>query len=179
MFYANSQIGIAVLVAANITMQFGAKPLFENVNVKFGEGYRYGLIGANGAGKSTFMKILCGALDPSAGNVSKEKHERMAYLKQDQFAYEDMRVLDVVMMILRTSCASNCCSLSRVSAFSRFGMSAPVKVPVIWVSRSMRSTTISTVGFFRPGCSRSFCAANTISSDLPEPWKCQIKPFLG
>ena len=87
-----------MLVAANITMQFGAKPLFENVNVKFGEGYRYGLIGANGAGKSTFMKILCGALEPSAGNVSKEKHERMAYLRQDQFAYEDMRVLDVVMM---------------------------------------------------------------------------------
>jgi len=79
-------------------MQFGVKPLFENVNVKFGEGYRYGLIGANGAGKSTFMKILCGALEPSAGNVSKDKHERMAYLKQDQFAYEDMRVLDVVLM---------------------------------------------------------------------------------
>ncbi|MBK7899820.1 MAG: ABC-F family ATPase [Azonexus sp.] len=87
-----------MLVAANITMQFGAKPLFENVNVKFGDGYRYGLIGANGAGKSTFMKILCGALEPSAGNVSKEKHERMAYLRQDQFAYEDVRVLDVVMM---------------------------------------------------------------------------------
>ena len=87
-----------MLVAANITMQFGAKPLFENVNVKFGEGYRYGLIGANGAGKSTFMKILCGALESSAGNVSKDVHERMAYLKQDQFAYEDMRVLDVVMM---------------------------------------------------------------------------------
>ena len=87
-----------MLVAANITMQFGAKPLFENVNVKFGEGYRYGLIGANGAGKSTFMKILCGALEPSAGNVSKDPHERMAYLRQDQFAYEDVRVLDVVMM---------------------------------------------------------------------------------
>jgi ATPase subunit of ABC transporter with duplicated ATPase domains len=87
-----------VLVAANITMQFGAKPLFENVNVKFGEGYRYGLIGANGAGKSTFMKILCGALEPSAGNVSKEKHERMSYLRQDQFGYEDVRVLDVVLM---------------------------------------------------------------------------------
>lgn len=87
-----------MLVAANITMQFGVKPLFENVNVKFGEGYRYGLIGANGAGKSTFMKILCGALESSAGNVSKEKHERLAYLKQDQFAYEDMRVLDVVLM---------------------------------------------------------------------------------
>jgi ATPase subunit of ABC transporter with duplicated ATPase domains len=87
-----------MLVAANITMQFGAKPLFENVNVKFGDGYRYGLIGANGAGKSTFMKILSGALESSAGNVSKEKHERLAYLKQDQFAYEDMRVLDVVLM---------------------------------------------------------------------------------
>ena len=87
-----------MLVAANITMQFGAKPLFENVNVKFGEGFRYGLIGANGAGKSTFMKILCGALEASGGNVSKDKHERMAYLKQDQFAYEDMRVLDVVLM---------------------------------------------------------------------------------
>ena len=87
-----------MLVAANITMQFGVKPLFENVNVKFGEGYRYGLIGANGAGKSTFMKILCGALEPSAGNVSKDPHERMAYLRQDQFAYEEMRVLDVVMM---------------------------------------------------------------------------------
>jgi len=87
-----------VLVAANITMQFGAKPLFENVNVKFGEGYRYGLIGANGSGKSTFMKILSGALEPSAGNVSKDPHERMAYLKQDQFGFEDARVLDVVLM---------------------------------------------------------------------------------
>lgn len=87
-----------MLVAANITMQFGAKPLFENVNVKFGEGFRYGLIGANGAGKSTFMKILCGLLEPTGGNVSKDTHERMAYLRQDQFAYEDMRVLDVVLM---------------------------------------------------------------------------------
>ena len=86
-----------MLVANNITMQFGAKPLFENVSVKFGEGYRYGLIGANGAGKSTFMKILCGILEPSAGNVSKDVNERMAYLRQDQFAYEDQRVLDVVL----------------------------------------------------------------------------------
>ena len=86
-----------MLVANNITMQFGAKPLFENVSVKFGEGYRYGLIGANGAGKSTFMKILCNALEPSAGNVTKDVNERMAYLRQDQFAYEDQRVLDVVL----------------------------------------------------------------------------------
>ena len=87
-----------MLIANNITMQFGAKPLFENVSVKFGEGNRYGLIGANGAGKSTFMKILAGVLEPSGGNVSLDSGERMAFLKQDQFAYEDIRVLDVVMM---------------------------------------------------------------------------------
>ena len=87
-----------MLAANNITMQFGAKPLFENVSIKFGEGNRYGLIGANGSGKSTFMKILAGVLEPSAGNVSLDAHERMAFLRQDQFAYEDERVLDVVMM---------------------------------------------------------------------------------
>ena len=87
-----------MLIANNITMQFGAKPLFENVSVKFGDGNRYGLIGANGAGKSTFMKILAGVLEPSAGNVSLDTGERMAFLRQDQFAYEDFRVLDVVMM---------------------------------------------------------------------------------
>lgn len=87
-----------MLVASNITMQFGAKPLFENVSVKFGDNNRYGLIGANGCGKSTFMKILAGVLEPSAGNISIDNHERMAFLRQDQFAYEDQRVLDVVMM---------------------------------------------------------------------------------
>ncbi|HQR03852.1 MAG: ABC-F family ATPase [Proteobacteria bacterium] len=87
-----------MLIASNITMQFGARPLFDNVSVKFGEGNRYGLIGANGAGKSTFMKILAGVLESSAGNVSIDPGERMAFLRQDQFAFEDMRVLDVVMM---------------------------------------------------------------------------------
>ena len=87
-----------MLVASNITMQFGAKPLFENVSVKFGDGNRYGLIGANGAGKSTFMKILAGVLEPSSGNVALDSHERMAFLRQDQFGFEDQRVIDVVMM---------------------------------------------------------------------------------
>ncbi len=87
-----------MLVASNVTIQFGIKPLFENVSVKFGEGNRYGLIGANGSGKTTFMKILAGVLESSAGNVSLDKGERMAYLKQDQFAFEEVRVLDVVMM---------------------------------------------------------------------------------
>ncbi|HEY5801477.1 MAG TPA: ABC-F family ATPase [Burkholderiaceae bacterium] len=87
-----------MLSTANITMQFGAKPLFENISVKFGGGNRYGLIGANGCGKSTFMKILGGDLEPSAGNVSLDPGERLGKLRQDQFAYEEMRVLDVVMM---------------------------------------------------------------------------------
>ena len=87
-----------MLISNNITMQFGAKPLFENVSVKFGDGNRYGLIGANGCGKSTFMKILAGVLEPSAGNIALDSNERMAWLRQDQFGYEDQRVLDVVMM---------------------------------------------------------------------------------
>jgi len=87
-----------VLSTANITMQFGAKPLFENISVKFGDGNRYGLIGANGCGKSTFMKILGSDLEPSAGNVMLDIGERLGKLGQNQFAYEEMRVLDVVMM---------------------------------------------------------------------------------
>ncbi|MDA8095145.1 MAG: ABC-F family ATPase [Betaproteobacteria bacterium] len=87
-----------MISTSNITMQFGAKPLFENVSVKFGEGNRYGLIGANGCGKSTFMKILGGELEPTAGNVLIEPGVRLGKLRQDQFAFEDVRVLDVVMM---------------------------------------------------------------------------------
>ena len=79
-------------------MQFGPKPLFENVSVKFGEGNRYGLIGANGCGKSTFMKILGSDLEPTAGNVSKDPNERIGKLKQDQFAYEEFNVIDTVLM---------------------------------------------------------------------------------
>ncbi|SJM91047.1 putative transporter fused subunits of ABC superfamily: ATP-binding components [Crenothrix polyspora] len=87
-----------MITSANITMQFGAKPLFENVSVKFGDGNRYGLIGANGCGKSTYMKILSGDLEPSAGNVSITPGERLGILRQDQFAYEDFSVVDTVIM---------------------------------------------------------------------------------
>ena len=87
-----------MLITANVTMQFGPKPLFENVSVKFGEGNRYGLIGANGCGKSTFMKILGTDLEPTAGNVSKDPNERIGKLKQDQFAYEEFNVIDTVLM---------------------------------------------------------------------------------
>ena len=87
-----------MISTANLSIQFGAKPLFENVSVTFGNSNRYGLIGANGSGKSTFMKILAGELKPSAGNVSTDPNERIGQLRQDQFAYEDYRVLDTVIM---------------------------------------------------------------------------------
>jgi len=87
-----------LITTANITMQFGAKPLFENVSVKFGGGNRYGLIGANGCGKSTFMKILGRDLEPTAGNVMVDSGERVGKLRQDQFAFEDCFVIDTVLM---------------------------------------------------------------------------------
>ena len=79
-------------------MQFGAKPLFENISVKFGNGNRYGLIGANGCGKSTLMKILGGDLEASAGQVMLEPNTRLGKLRQDQFAYEDCTVMETVIM---------------------------------------------------------------------------------
>ena len=87
-----------MISTANITMQFAAKPLFENISVKFGEGNRYGLIGANGCGKSTFMKILDGSLVPTAGNVAIAPNARVGKLSQDQFAFEQYSVVDTVMM---------------------------------------------------------------------------------
>ena len=87
-----------MITCANITMQFDSKPLFENISVKFGEGRRYGLIGANGSGKSTFMKILNGSLVPSNGNVAIDANLRIGELNQDQFAFEAFTVIDTVIM---------------------------------------------------------------------------------
>ena len=87
-----------MISTANLTIQFGAKPLFENVSIKFGEGNRYGLIGANGSGKSTFMKILGGDLEPSSGTVTLLPGVRMATLQQNQFGYETFSVIDTVIM---------------------------------------------------------------------------------
>ena len=89
-----------VISTANLTIQFSAKPLFENVSIKFGEGNRYGLIGANGSGKSTFMKILGGDLESTSGTVTLLPDVRMAMLKQDQFGYEEFTVLDTVIICL-------------------------------------------------------------------------------
>lgn len=87
-----------MITCANIMMQFDSKPLFENISVKFGEGRRYGLIGANGSGKSTFMKILNGSLVPSNGNVAIDANLRIGELNQDQFAFEAYTVIDTVIM---------------------------------------------------------------------------------
>ena len=86
-----------MLSTSNVAIQFGAKPLFEQVTVKFSDGNRYGLIGANGSGKSTLMRVLAGDLEPSAGDVVLQSGMRLGKLNQNQFAYEDERVLDVVM----------------------------------------------------------------------------------
>ena len=87
-----------MITTANLTMQFGAKPLFENISAKFGNGNRYGLIGANGSGKSTLMKILGGELEPSVGHVKVDVDERLGKLNQNQFAFEDFSVIDTVIM---------------------------------------------------------------------------------
>jgi ATPase subunit of ABC transporter with duplicated ATPase domains len=86
-----------MLSTSNVAVQFGAKPLFEQVTVKFSDGNRYGLIGANGSGKSTLMKVLGRDLDASAGDVMLQTGLRLGKLNQNQFGYEDQRVLDVVM----------------------------------------------------------------------------------
>jgi len=87
-----------MLIANNITQQFGAKPLFENISQKFGNGHRYGLIGANGCGKSTFMKILGGDLEQTGGNIALDQNDRVGKLRQDQFAFEEYSVVDTVIM---------------------------------------------------------------------------------
>jgi ATPase subunit of ABC transporter with duplicated ATPase domains len=87
-----------MISVANLTVQFGEKPLFENVSVKFGNGHRYGLIGANGSGKTTFLKVLGGELEPTHGNVSVEAHARVGKLRQDQFAFEEFSALHTVIM---------------------------------------------------------------------------------
>ena len=86
-----------MLTTSNVAIQFGAKPLFEGVTVKFSDGNRYGLIGANGCGKSTLMKILGGELEQSVGEVALQAGMRMGKLNQNQFGYEEHRVIDVVM----------------------------------------------------------------------------------
>ena len=87
-----------MISANNVTLRVGKKALFEDVNIKFTEGNCYGLIGANGAGKSTFLKILSGQLEPTKGEVAITPGERLSFLQQDQYKYDEYLVLDTVIM---------------------------------------------------------------------------------
>ncbi|MCI8409632.1 MAG: ATP-binding cassette domain-containing protein [Lachnospiraceae bacterium] len=87
-----------MIQACNVTLRLGKRALFEDVNIKFTEGNCYGLIGANGAGKSTFLKILTGEIEPSKGEVVLTPGQRLSFLKQDHFKYDEFNVLDTVIM---------------------------------------------------------------------------------
>ncbi len=87
-----------MISAHNVTLRLGKKALFEDVNIKFTEGNCYGLIGANGAGKSTFLKILSGELEPTGGDIVITPGQRLSFLKQDHFRYDESQVLDTVIM---------------------------------------------------------------------------------
>ena len=87
-----------MISANNVTLRVGKKALFEDVNIKFTEGNCYGMIGANGAGKSTFLKILSGQLEPTSGDVVISPGERLSFLQQDHFKYDEFPVLDTVIM---------------------------------------------------------------------------------
>lgn len=86
-----------MLTVSNLSLQFGKRVLFDEVNIKFTNGNCYGIIGANGAGKSTFLRILAGEMDPTSGHVSLEKGKRMSVLEQDHFKYDEYTVLDTVL----------------------------------------------------------------------------------
>ena len=87
-----------MIQASNVTLRLGKRALFEDVNIKFTEGNCYGLIGANGAGKSTFLKILSGQLEPTKGEVIITKGQRLSFLQQDHFKYDAYDVLSTVIM---------------------------------------------------------------------------------
>ena len=87
-----------MITVNNVSLRFGKRTLFENVNLKFTNGNCYGIIGANGAGKSTFLKLLSGEIDTTTGEINIGKGERLSVLKQDHNLYNDYRVLDVVIM---------------------------------------------------------------------------------
>ena len=104
-----------MISANNVTLRVGKKALFEDVNIKFTEGNCYGMIGANGAGKSTFLKILSGQIEPTKGEVNITPGERLSFLQQDHYKYDEYLVLDTVIMGLSLihiwkNCGSILCS---------------------------------------------------------------------
>ncbi len=87
-----------MITVTNVSVNFSGQPLFKDVDLKFTPGNCYGIIGANGAGKTTFLRVLSGDLDPSTGSVSYPSDMRMSVLKQDHFAFEEYTVLDTIIM---------------------------------------------------------------------------------
>ena len=87
-----------MLTVSDVSLRFSDRKLFDDVNIKFTEGNTYGLIGANGAGKSTFLKILARDIEPTTGHISLGPDERLSVLRQNHFDYEDERAIDVVIM---------------------------------------------------------------------------------
>ena len=87
-----------MITTNNISKQFGSSPLFEGINITFSKGNKYGLIGANGSGKSTFMKILSGDIESSSGSIKIDSNKRVATLKQNQYGYEKIQIIDCVIM---------------------------------------------------------------------------------
>ena len=87
-----------MIQVVNVTLQFGGRVLFKDVNLKFSKGNCYGIIGANGAGKSTFLKILTGEIEPNKGEVLIDPSERMSVLEQNQNKYDDKTVLETVLL---------------------------------------------------------------------------------
>ena len=87
-----------MIQVSNVSLKFGKRTLFEDVNLKFTNGNCYGLIGANGSGKSTFLKLLSGELDTTTGEITVSKNERISFLKQDHYQFDEKRVIDVVIM---------------------------------------------------------------------------------
>ena len=87
-----------MLQCENVSLRFRDKLLFKNVNIKFDNDNCYGVIGANGAGKSTFLKILNGDIEPTSGNIIKGRHDRISYLVQDHNAYDNYNVIETVIM---------------------------------------------------------------------------------
>ena len=111
-----------MLSANNVTVRFGKRVLFEDVNIRFAKGNCYGIIGANGAGKSTFLKVLSGEIEPSKGDVTLEKGERLSMLKQDHYAFEEYTVIDTVIMgnkelydiyVIADNCTDNTAKVAR------------------------------------------------------------------
>ena len=103
----------------DVTLRFGKRTLFEGVNIKFTKGNCYGLIGANGAGKSTFLKLLSGEIESTTGEVIMDKKERMSVLKQDQNAYNNETVLNTVSLSVSTDSVSSLISWCVCSNESR------------------------------------------------------------